>query len=235
MARFLAMMDNHIQNLLLNLKEVKRLLEIHTEVAGSAVGRKHQVEVLNKSGIVLLSACWEAFVEDMASSAFDFMLSKASDHNSFPTNVLTLASNNLKKANDDRRVWELAGSGWRTVLQNHKAEVLDKYVGKLNTPRADNIDKMYEQLIGVPKLSDSWTWRGTSPVQSRQRLSDLVTLRGSIAHRVSTGASVRKSIVIQNTEFIQRLAVISSNTVALFVNDTVGEFPWVRYSFRRPN
>ena len=36
-----------------NLSEVKRLIEIHTQITGGKPGFKHKVEVLNKSAIVL--------------------------------------------------------------------------------------------------------------------------------------------------------------------------------------
>ena len=63
--------------LFINLSEIARLLEIHKEISGPGPGYKHNVQVLNKSAIVLLLACWEAYVEDLAESAFNFMLSKS--------------------------------------------------------------------------------------------------------------------------------------------------------------
>ena len=47
-----------------NMREVNRLLEIHWELTGGQPGRRHGVEVLNKSAIVLITACWESLVED---------------------------------------------------------------------------------------------------------------------------------------------------------------------------
>jgi len=72
---------NPIQRFEGNVGEVKRILEIHREIAGKAPGRKRDVEVLNKSAVVLLVACWEAFIEDLAEAAFDFLLANAKTHN----------------------------------------------------------------------------------------------------------------------------------------------------------
>lgn len=48
--------------------------------------------ILNKSGIVLAVSCWEAFVEDLASHAFNWLLEHAKAPTVFPRKVLTLAS-----------------------------------------------------------------------------------------------------------------------------------------------
>jgi hypothetical protein len=49
-----------------NVAETERLIDIHSALTGKERGYRHNVEVLNKSGIVLLVACWEAFIEDLA-------------------------------------------------------------------------------------------------------------------------------------------------------------------------
>jgi hypothetical protein len=44
----------HFENLNSNISEVLRLVEIHTKMTGSGRGRRHNVAILNKSGIVLM-------------------------------------------------------------------------------------------------------------------------------------------------------------------------------------
>ena len=55
----------HINSLKTNFQEIDRIIEIHGEISGSGPGYKHNVQVLNKSAIVLLLACWEAYIEDL--------------------------------------------------------------------------------------------------------------------------------------------------------------------------
>src|SRR5690606_21975285 len=104
--------STHIESLKSNMAEVDRLLEIHAKVAGSGAGRKRDVEVLNKSAIVLLLACWEAYVEDTAVAAFDRLLATAESPNVFPEFVLAIAAKEVKKV-DTMTFWGIAKDGWK--------------------------------------------------------------------------------------------------------------------------
>jgi hypothetical protein len=223
----------HIDNMGQNLAVVRRLIEIHSEVAGQGPGYKADVEVLNKSAIVMLVACWESFVEDLVSGAFDLMLANATSHKVFPDCVLTLASKNLKDAQDTRLVWQLAGTGWQAILKSHKQKLVSKYVDSFNTPRAENVDAMFSNLLGLSQISSSWSWKGMSSAQAKQKLSDLVTLRGSIAHKVATSEAVHKADVRDYLDFIRRLSVTTSNQVQTFIRVRIGIEAWPKYSITK--
>jgi hypothetical protein len=225
-------MTDPIQRFEKNIAEVKRLLDIHTQLAGSSPGRKHNVEVLNKSSIVLLVACWEAFIEDLCVTAFDFMLTNAPDHKIFPDDVLALASKKLKSALDNREVWQLAGDGWRTVLQKHKTEMLKEYVGKLNTPKPKQVDNLFEAMLGITALSQKWSWHNVSHQKTTAKLTSLVELRGEIAHQVAAGKRVTKALVLDQMRLVYRLATVSSNRVRAFVYARTKKRPWPSYKFR---
>ncbi len=216
----------HIDNLLSNVDEVLRLVEIHEQITGTGRGRRYDTEILNKSGVVLLVACWEAYVEDLATSAFNMMITLAADHTAFPTKVLTLASRDLRSAPDERRVWDLAGVGWQTVLQNHRAAILKRFAGSLNTPKPEQVDALFEDLVGVTRLSNGWRWHRTTADSARRRLTALVELRGDIAHRVTTSRPVNKRHVVLAAEFVRRLAAVSSNRVREHVHARVNRYPW---------
>ncbi len=221
----------HFENLRVNLVEVTRLVEIHTELTGDARGRRHGVAILNKSGIVLVVACWEAFVEDLATHAFNWLLAHANGPDAFPKKVLTLASKEYREAPDARRVWELAGDGWRAALEKHKADVLKRHVGKLNTPRAAQVDALFGDLVGLALVSQSWVWGGVSNAKVKGSLEELVTRRGEIAHRVKTSRPVLKKEVRSASDLVERLAIRSSNTARTFLmTKIVGPEPWPEFS-----
>ena len=221
----------HLDTLLANLKEVKRLLEIHTQISGQTVGARHNVEVLNKSGIVLLVACWEAYVEDLASVSFHLLLRRAKQPNDFPGTVLVLASRSLRENKDERRVWELAGEGWKAVLRGHGEQMLKRYVGNFNTPKPKQIDELFASLIALPKVSKKWSWHKCKPADARARLNRLVSLRGAIAHRVSTPRSVLKRHVVHATSFVGRLAVATHNAMNKSLGARLGHRPWRDYEY----
>ena len=221
----------HIDNLLKNLTEVLRLAEIHQQLTGARRGRRHNVAILNKSGIVLVVSCWEAFVEDLAAQSFSWLLSNARSPDAFPRKVLTLASKEVREADDTRRVWELAETGWRSVLERHRGQILLRSAGKLNTPRPKQVDELFADLLGLAMLSDSWRWGGVPNGRVKKSLEDLVTLRGEIAHRVEASRPVLKRDVESASELVEKLAVCSSNTVRTFLMTRVADRvePWVKF------
>jgi hypothetical protein len=214
-----------------NIAEVRRLVAIHERLTGKGPGRRVDVETLNKSGIVLLVACWEAFVEDLADAAFEFLLTNASEHSVFPASVLAGASEPLRIDKDARAVWQLAGSGWKSVLASHKSTLYSKLIGKLNTPKPGQVDLLFEKLLGLSPLSGAWHWHGITAEAACKQLEALVVRRGEIAHRVKTSKAVGKREVVKASHFVNRLAVASSNHVRVFIYGRTGQFPWTRFRY----
>lgn len=214
-----------------NLAEVARLLKIHTEIAGSTPGRKYRVEVLNKSAIVLLVACWEAFIEDLAEAAFGAALSSTGDSAAFPPQVLTLASRPLKNSKDERDVWALAGDGWKVVLASHKEKIFRKYTERFNTPSADRIDELYDALLGINSLSSSWSWHTVRSTDAKRKLHILINRRGEIAHRVKSTSAINKLYVTKSVDLVAQLAVSSHNAVLRNLTSTFKVSPWSRYKY----
>jgi hypothetical protein len=52
-----------------NLEDIRRLLALHATVGGKGKGRRYGLGVLNKSPVVLITAYWEAYCEDIAAEA----------------------------------------------------------------------------------------------------------------------------------------------------------------------
>jgi len=223
----------HFISLQDNFDEINRLLEIHTEIAGSGPGYKHNVQVLNKSAVVLLLACWEAYIEDLAENCFNLMLSKANVPHVFPNHVLATAAKEVRKHDID--VWLIANAGWKDVLKSHKEKVLENYVirGAFNTPNPDKIDHLFANLLGMPPLSRTWYWSGMSVVKSKEKLNKLIELRGNIVHRVQTSKNVTKFDVSDNKEFILRLAVISNNRAIRYLKEKIGQRPWRTMRYKK--
>jgi len=221
----------HLQTLFSNLKETLTLTEIHTTLTGKKPGRRRDVDILNRTAIVLAVARWESFVEDLARAAFNHLLLKALTPDLFPTKVLALAGAELRSASDVRRIWELAAEGWRQVLIGHRDRVLAAFLDSFHTPRPEKVDHLLEQLIGLKDLSHQWNWRNSRAAHVSKRLNDLVSLRGSIAHRVSAGRYVYKREVKDAVNLVQCLAAVSSNRVRTFLVTRSPEEPWIAVTY----
>lgn len=216
----------HLARLVENARAVTRLTDIHEQLAGKSPGRKYGVEVLNKSAIVLLVACWESFIETLATSAFDALHKQARTPDVFPKKVLAVAGKALKQDPNDAQIWKLAGSGWHGILLAHRDEVLERYVGKLNTPKPEQIESLFKDLIGMSSITDCWSYPGMFAKKAKKKLTDLVVLRGDIAHKVTTKQSVKKADVEYYSGFIGRIAGLSSNHVGSFVTARTHREPW---------
>lgn len=221
----------HVNNLIGNLKHVKILIGIHEHLTGNGRGNRSSVNVLNKSAVVLLVACWEVFIEEIGKVAFEYMLRNSKSHNVFPDNVLFLISDELKRDQNPKSVWSLAGEGWKDLLSTHKEKVLQKYLGNFNTAKTEPIDDLFKNLIGFRVVSKNWQWKGMPNETATKHLNDLVGMRGDIAHKINTNKPVLKNDLIGHINFIQRLAAITSNRVRIYLKERTGSYPWGKVSY----
>ena len=187
------------------MQDAVRLLDIHEKLTGTARGRRRGVEVLNKSALVFVTASWEAVVEDAAAQLFDMLMKGAKSFEFIPTKVRACATEMIRKSQDERRIWELAGEGWKSVLLTHREEILRRYIGPLNTPSSDNVDRLFESLIGLRHISSSWHWPKMSVASARSRLDEHLRVRAAVAHGLPTPAPITKPYVEQYVDFILRL------------------------------
>ena len=186
----------------INQGDIAELWKIHEEIGGQGAGRKYGVEVLNRSAIIFITACWESYIEDLASESFDFLLTNAPTSAQIPKKVKTLASKSLVADNDKTKVWEIADSGWRTVLQAHKEVTLQNWLGTFNTPKTAQVNGLYEELLGLKGLSSHWYWKKMSKESAQKKLDGFIQVRGDIAHRLNAKAAVNK---VSGSEYLNHV------------------------------
>ncbi len=141
------------------------------------------------------------------------------------------AARPLREDKDVRKVWRLAGDGWKKTLEQHKQAVLSRFIRRFITPRPENVDKLFESLIGFSDLSNRCKWNKMPQERAIQRLGHLIDQRGEIAHRVTSTKSLQKQAVARSVNFVFRLSVVFRNAVRVFLNDRTGTYPWASYSF----
>ena len=209
-----------------NVKDVRRLLELHQQAGGTGSGRRYGLEVLNKSAIVLITAYWEAYCEDIAAEALAHIVKHAKSATALPKELKKQLAKEMKNSSNDLEVWNIADDGWRSYLQDRLKVLQEQRNKKLNTPKSVNIDQLFLSAIGIPKISNSWKWASVSSTRIRKKLDKYVTLRGAIAHRGQHSKSVKKSQVDDYFNFIKRLAAKTGGTVNTHVKSITKKTLW---------
>ncbi|WP_198005554.1 HEPN domain-containing protein [Thioalkalivibrio thiocyanodenitrificans] len=203
-----------------------QLMLVHQTLTGRAPGRRHKVEVLNKSAILFLCASFEAFIEDLAGGAFDYIVDNSPAPAALPIPIKKSIAEALKCHKNDLKVWDLAGDGWKSVAASHKRRVVDRHIGRFNTPKYGNISDLLRDLIGFGKAEKCFTWTRMKSTESKERLRKFVELRGALAHGEKPAPKVQKADVTRYLLFLAPLSVRLSNEVRAYVETCVGSPPW---------
>jgi len=217
-----------------NASDIQRLLEIHEEKGGTLPGRRYRLEVLNKSAIVLITSFWEAYCEDLAAEGLEHIVTHAASAASLPKEIKQIIAKELKKDANELAVWSLCDDGWKRVLWSNLQRLRDQRNKRLNTPKTENIDNLFRNALGIPRVSSSW--RGATKMtvtRAREKLDDYVTLRGEIAHRGKAAKAVTKAKVKDYFEFVKKLASKTGGTVNSHVRKITGKTLWPKFRWKR--
>lgn len=189
-----------------NAEDIQRLIDIHSDIGGNARGRRRGLEVLNKSAIVLITAFWEAYCEDIAAEGLAHIIKYSRSTDNLPVELKKVIAKKVKAQDHDLEVWKLSDDGWRKYLQGHLDELKEARDRKLNTPKTAQIDQLFLSAVGVEKISSSWKWaRKMTSARAKSKLDRYVGLRGAIAHRGQHETSVTKANVEDYFDFIKRI------------------------------
>ncbi len=204
-----------------NSKDVTRLLEIHKDVAGDARGRKWGVEVLNKSGIILVCAFWEAYIEDVATEGLDALIN-IPDPSKLPLDLKKQIAKGIKSSPNDLSPWDLAGTNWKNSLSSNLASAKQKLIGNWNTPKSHNVRDLFATGLGIPDVTASWTRKWLSADSAKKKLDKFVVLRGEIAHRGKALAKVSKWEPYKFLKHAEELAGLTDDCVNRHVLSVTG-------------
>jgi hypothetical protein len=197
-----------------NAQDVERLLKIHADVGGDAQGRRFGLEVLNKSAIVLITAIWEAFCEDIAAEALEHLITNVPTGSQLPKELKKKIVAGINSDPNELAMWELADTGWRVRVRASLASLSIERNRRLNTPKSDQIDELFASAIGLLVISNSWRWKKMSVNSAREKLDRYVTLRGAIAHRGAAASGVQKAQVTDYFEHVKGLVDKTANQVS---------------------
>lgn len=196
-----------------NADDIRNLIGLHGLVGGVGRGRRHGLEVLNKSAIILITAFWEAYCEDIAAEGLAHIVKHGRSANALPTELKRQLAKELKAAPHELEVWKIADRGWKKYLEGRLGELQTRRNRNLNTPRSDQIDELFLLALGINQISNSWHWRGMSASNAAKKLNQFVTLRGEIAHRGRGLKPVKLAQVKEYYRLVSRLAAKTGGQV----------------------
>jgi len=206
-----------------NCKDVDRLLEIHGTLGGDKQGRRFQLEVLNKSAIVLVSAIWEAYCEDIVAEAVEHLIAVSQNAAVLPTSIKKIVAKELKEDKNELAIWEVADNGWKNVLQSRLKRMQESRARKLNTPKSEQIRNLFHDVLGIDDITEVWYWPKMSSTQAAAKLDAFISMRGEIAHRGAVERAVSKQTVVDFLNHVQRLVRKTGKSVNRSVKDATGE------------
>ena len=201
------------------MKDVDRIIKTHEGLLTGDKGKK-ALGHLTRAGVLLLCAAWELYVEEVLTDAVKACRDKANSPDDLPLDVQKSIAKYIKASNHQLKALQLAGDGWKTVY----LDMVNESVAALNTPKHHNIDKLFHDLVGIPKLSDSWTL-GTVPVDS------FVTARGAVAHRGADSGYIKvKKLSETYKPQIDQTAIETDNAISTFIRNAFEpkSYPWNR-------
>jgi len=204
------------------MTDIQRLMEIHGDVGGRAVGRRVGVEVLNRSAIVLLTAIWEGYVEDVSAEAVEHLVNHLSDASHLPLSLRKKVAAEFRENPNQVAVWSLAGDSWKSVLRARLTTYAAENAQRLNTPMSERVDTLLDGVVGIPQVTDAWHWSHMSRARARGKLDSLVRLRGDIAHGSGAKRPVQKGDVTGWRNHVGRLVEKTDDRVNAHVTHVTG-------------
>ena len=204
------------------MADVKRLMDIHTELGGTEKGQRVGLEPLNRSGIVLLTAVWEGYCEDLASEAVSHLVDHVNDPSGLPLDLRKLVAKEVKEDLHELAVWKLAQDGWRDLLRNRLNTLGIRRAQEWNTPKSRQVDALFEAAIGLPTLSKCWYWKNMTVVRASDKLDGYVSLRGNIAHGQGALVLVKKAQLRDYKKHVSELVKKSDRRVNGYLKSETG-------------
>lgn len=112
------------------------------------------------------------------------------------------------------------------MLSARLAALKEERDRQLNTPKTKQIDDLFERALGLTGISKSWHWGRMSARRAGEKLDEYVILRGSIAHRGSGAAAVRKYQVDDYYDHVKYLVGKTDARISDVVKAATGRTPW---------
>ena len=199
-----------------NMVDVYRLIQTHEKLSKSVKG-KSALSHITRSGVVMLCACWEHYVEAVLMESARYFNEKLTCPSSLPKQTQKHIAKSVANAKHELKSLELAGEGWKTVYYSYCCE--DAH--RLNTPKVGPLNELYSHYIGVDDITKLWN-------VTKDDINNFVSLRGDIAHKGRSTDYVYISNLKSYTSMIYQNSLFMDNALCDYLRSFVGsrKQPW---------
>lgn len=203
-----------------NAVDVDRLITSHGTLSSGTSGKK-ALGHITRSGIVMLCAAWELYVEDLLIECSKYLAIQTEKPLNLPMPVQKHLAKKIRENKNELKPLELGGSGWRDVYVAY----CQNEVRAINTPKTTILIPIYQKFIGLNDVSSMWTIGG-------QYITDFVSVRGDIAHNGRSSSYINLWELIQYNDCIKLTAKEMDNKICDYVFQLVSytRQPWRKVS-----
>lgn len=188
-----------------NIVDVDRLIVSHAQLRDGSPGKKGLGHI-TRSGIVMLCAAWELYLELICVEAAKYFCLKCQSPDQLPIRVQKELSKMAKESKHELKPLEFAGNGWKNVFITHVEDLCNT----INTPKAGPINELFNRSIGLELISDSWSC-------GKDQINNFVSIRGDIAHRGRHADYIKISLLQDYRALIYNATIETDNTVSEYL------------------
>ena len=205
------------------LIDVDRIIDSHAKLNHDGGGRRG-LGHLTRSGVLMLCAAWELYVEEVLIEGVEYFIVKFDSPAQLPKPAKKKLSDFVKESKDELKPLELAGDGWESVYRNHAKEAVNGF----HTPKSSNSNQIFRKILGVDDFSNWWSL-------GPREIDNFVSIRGEVAHKGSDASYVTITNLKDFLSKVKRTALEVDNELTVYLCEkTPGvERPWKRRSIDR--
>src|SRR6056300_471806 len=212
------MPSNSYQSFRNNLADTDKLISVHRHLNNGNPGKKG-LGYITRSGILMLSATWELYIESLLLEALQVVVDNTDSPSDLPSRVQETFSGLVKTdKKDSLKPLTLAGNGWRTELKLY-AELKTE---RLHNPNSEKVDKLYRDYLGMDALISS------DLIEYKKPLDRFLSERGEIAHKGAAAKYVKINNIKGDRSMIFNLAQGADNIVLSHIKKISSSRAWNR-------
>lgn len=200
-----------------SLTDVDELIALH---AANKTGKrgKQGLGHLTRSGIVMLCAGWEVYVEDVVKESVGYLVEGNNTASNLKKCVQKAIVSYLENDKHELASLRLAGTGWRDCLR----ELANERCKVLNTPKSLQINELCAELLGLEEISKVW--------RASDKVDAFVDRRGAIAHSGSNATYPAIGELTGLKAMVCDVVKSTDNRLSIYLKTAVSpqKAPWKR-------